>query len=91
MKSSSLEQNTPAWRLQVWASFGLAFGTTLMGIFFLPVDMWTKGFMLMGTLFTVGSTFTLSKTVRDDHEAAKLIRRMDNARTEKLLSEFGEG
>ncbi|MEM8752509.1 MAG: YiaA/YiaB family inner membrane protein, partial [Pseudomonadota bacterium] len=46
-----------------------------------------KGFLTMGTLFLTGSTFTLAKTIRDEHEAQLLHNRIDEARTEKLLRE----
>jgi hypothetical protein len=42
----------------------------------------------MGTLFTIGSTFSLAKTMRDQHEAQKLIHKISNAKTEKMLKEF---
>jgi len=60
--------NTAAWKFQVWASFVLSTGSTALGIAYLPVDLWTKGFIAMGLLFTVGSCFSLAKTVRDEHE-----------------------
>jgi hypothetical protein len=41
----------------------------------------------MGLLFTVGSTFSLSKTVRDQHEMEQLGTRIDEARVARLLSE----
>lgn len=63
--------NTPAWRFQVWASFVIACGATAAGIVYLPVDLWTKGFIGMGLLFTIGSCFSLAKTIRDEHEAEK--------------------
>ena len=40
----------------------LAFGTMGVGIVFLPVDGWTRGFLAMGQLFTVNACFTLAKT-----------------------------
>jgi hypothetical protein len=39
------------------------------------------------TLFSVSSTFTLAKTIRDNHEATKLVARIDEARVEKILTE----
>lgn len=90
MTTATIEKNTSAWRMQVWMSFAFSLGLTLMGIYFLPVDIWTRGFMLMGVMFTVGSTFSLAKTVRDDHEAGKLIHKVENARTEELLSKYSE-
>lgn len=41
----------------------------------------------MGVLFTVGSSFSLSKTVRDRHEAEKLTSKVEEARVERILAE----
>ena len=68
---STRTTNTAAWRFRVWVSFVLSSGLTAMGIAYLPADLWTKGFMAMGLLFTVGSCFSLAKTLRDDHEVER--------------------
>ncbi len=60
-----------------------------LGIWFLPVDVMVKGYMLMANVFLVGSAFTLAKTLRDEHEARRLANRLDEARTEKLPMEVG--
>jgi hypothetical protein len=39
-------------------------------------------------LFTIGSTFSLAKAIRDEHEAKKLINKIEQARTEKILKEL---
>lgn len=79
--------HSPAWVAQTWLSWALAFGGTLLGIYALPGDFWVKGFLAMGLLFTVGSTFSLAKTLRDLHEQGRLVARIDEARLEKMLSE----
>nr|MBA2322153.1 hypothetical protein [Deltaproteobacteria bacterium] len=76
------------WTAQVWISFLISLAMTAGGIAFLPADPWVKGYLVMGTLFTVGSTFTLAKTTRDNHEAAKLRNRITSAKADKLLKEF---
>ncbi|MEB3887118.1 YiaA/YiaB family inner membrane protein [Lyngbya sp. CCY1209] len=81
------QKDTAAWIFQVWASFILATSATAIGIFYLPVDPWVKGFMGMGLTFSVGSSFTLAKTIRDNHESQKLLSRVDEAKLEKLLAE----
>lgn len=63
-----MSKHTAAWRFQVWASFVIATVVTGLGIAYLPVVLWTKAFLAMGLLFTVGSSFSLAKTIRDDHE-----------------------
>jgi hypothetical protein len=84
----NIDPHTTAWTLQVWLSFAIALFATVGGTVLLPVDWWSKGYLLMGTMFTVGSTFSLSKTVRDNHEAAKLRNRIMKAKSDKLLKEF---
>ena len=65
--------NTAAWRFQVWTSFVVSSGLMALGILYLPVDLWTKGFFGMGLLFTVGSCFSLAKTIRDDAEEQRHV------------------
>jgi hypothetical protein len=76
-----------AWIVQAWASFVISLSATTVGTLYLPVDTWVKAYMGMGTLFTVASTFSLGKTVRDIHEGKKLISRVDDAKLEKILAE----
>ncbi len=84
------ESHTAAWNVQVYLSFLIAVVALLGGIFLLPVDWWTRGYLLMGSLFTIGSTFSLAKTVRDNHWAAKLRNRVSHAKAEELLHRFEE-
>jgi hypothetical protein len=88
MENPIINQTTAAFRFQVWASFILSSGLMLTGILFLPVNLWIKGYLMMGIVFTVASCFTLAKTLRDDHEAGKLINRITGAKTEKILKEY---
>jgi hypothetical protein len=88
MKGSEIDSHTAAWNVQVWVSFLVSLGMTMLGIVVLPTDLWVKGYLLMGTLFTVGSCFTLAKTVRDNQESARLRNRIQAAKTEKVLKEF---
>ena len=61
-----------------------------MGIFFLPLDWWSRGYLAMGVIALVQSCVTMTKTIRDQHEAAKLVNRIEDARTERLLMEVGK-
>lgn len=79
--------HSSAWVIQTWLSFVLAVGVTAMGVYHLPVDGWMKAFLGMGVLFTVGSTFSLAKTLRDVHEQQRITARIDEARMTKLLAE----
>ena len=66
----------------------VALGLMCTGIYALPVTVWIKGYFVIGLFFTVGSAFTLAKTMRDSHEHRKLVNRLKEAKTERLLTEY---
>ncbi len=84
----TIQRDSGAWLLFVRLCFFLALSATTTGLFYLPASLWVKGYMGMGLLFTVGSAITLTKTLRDDHEASRLLHRISEAKTTKLLREF---
>ena len=84
--------NTAGWLTFVYIQFGLALGLAAWNIISLGgIDFQTKSYMLMGIIFSVGATFTLAKTIRDEHENKRLHSRIEDARAEKLLMEVGRG
>lgn len=83
-----VDANTTAWTVQVWASWVIASVMTMSGVLMLPVDWWAKGYLMMGLLFTVGATFNLAKTTRDNAEYKRLRNRIQAAKTDKILKEF---
>lgn len=87
-KYNANQNHSSAWIFQVWTSFALSTIATTIGILYLPVDSWVKGYLGMGFIFSIGSTASLSKTVRDIHESNKFINRIDEAKLEKLLAEY---
>jgi hypothetical protein len=87
MQDFNSQKDSPAWIFQSWAAFVIAISMTTVGIINLPVNSWVKGFMGMGMTFSIGSSFTLAKTMRDLHETKKLTARIDEAKVERLLSQ----
>lgn len=87
-KFSAPQAHSQAWIFQAWVSFIVSSSAMAVGILYLPVDGWVKGYLGMGFLFSVGSTISLSKTVRDIHESNKVMSRVDEAKLEKLLAEY---
>jgi hypothetical protein len=84
------QPHSGAWVTFTYASFLAAAGMVAAGILFLPLDLWAKGYLAMGVIMLIQSCVTLTKTVRDNHEAAKLVNRIEDARTERLLMEVGK-
>ncbi|RBO86983.1 hypothetical protein DFR74_112160 [Nocardia puris] len=80
-------KSTSAYVAQAAIAFGVSLFGAGVGIFYLPLDVWQRGFMAMSVLFLVTSSFTLAKVVRDQHEANSTTHRIDAARLEKLMAE----
>lgn len=90
MEEAMLQRHSGGWVFYVKAAFGISLGLMLMGIFWMPAEIWVKGYLGMGLMFCVGSAITLAKTIRDEHEASRLVNRISEARTERLLKEYSE-
>lgn len=88
MERPQMNENSQGWMAFVWLSFGISLSSMCLGIYHLPVEFWIKGYMGMGLMFSVGSCFTLAKTVRDNHEARKLINRVTEVKTERMLQDY---
>lgn len=78
---------TAAFFIQSAIAFGVSAGALLIGAFYLPMDPWQRGFMIVGTLFLITSCFNLAKVVRDQQEANSIRGRVDEARLDKLMAE----
>lgn len=61
-----------------------------LGIWFLPADLSIKGYLLMGFLMLTQSCITMTKTMRDVHESDRLVNRIEDAKTERLLMEVSK-
>jgi len=85
------QSNSAGWVTFTYVSFAVAGAMTALGVWALPADLWVKGYLLMSSVFLCGSTFTLAKTTRDEHEARRFANRLEEAKTEKLLMEINRG
>lgn len=64
-----MKRDTSAWIMQTWIFFAIALTFATYGIFNLTgVEGWPKGFLLFSIFSTVATSFTLSKTIRDNKE-----------------------
>ena len=68
MEIKNKPKNTTAFFAQAAISFGVAAMAVGIGITYLPVDRWIRGFLAVGCLFLVSSAFTLAKVIRDNQE-----------------------
>ena len=72
MKVNPNQRDTSAWIMQTWFSFAIACFVAGYGLVNIPVDDWQRGYLTMGLFFTLGSTLSLAKTIRDNR-----FRRID--------------
>ena len=68
-------------RLSFFASVGLV----AAGIVLTPIDWWMRAYLIIGMMMLIQSAINMTKTLRDQHEADRLINRLDEAKTEKLI------
>lgn len=86
--TTMMNQNSQGWMFFVRACFGLSIAAMAVAIVFLPASIWVKGYLGMGTLLVIASSFTLSKSLRDDFEAGKVINRISEAKAERMIKEL---
>jgi hypothetical protein len=83
---SHVERPTGAWLSFSYISFAASILMVGGGVAALPLDWWVRAYFAMGMVMVVQSCFTLAKNIRDVHEASRMFNRIEEARTEKLLS-----
>lgn len=86
--NDSFQKHSSSWVSFSYVSFGSAAVMLAVGLYMMPLDLWGKGYLVMGILMLVQTTVNITKTLRDNVEAEKLIRKVEDARTEKLLVKF---
>jgi len=85
--NQNVQPHTSAWVSFTYASFAGSAFMVFIGVFFLPLDLWIKGYLAMGVVMLVQSCVTMTKTIRDMHESNKLVNRIEDAKAERILME----
>lgn len=85
MATTPHTRTTAAFYLQAVISFAVSICAVAVGIAYLPVGAWIRAFLGLGLLYVVTSAFTLAKCIRDQQEDSAVVKRVDQARLDKLL------
>jgi hypothetical protein len=88
--NQTVQPHSPAWVTFTYISFGGSAFMVALGLFFIPLDLWMKGYLAMGVVMLVQSCVTLVKTIRDQHESGKLVNRIEDAKAERILMEVSK-
>ena len=73
-----------------YVSFAASAFLVALGVFFMPIDLWMKGYLTMGIVMLVQTCVTLTKTIRDNYESGKFVNRIEDAKAERLLMEVSK-
>ena len=79
--------NTKAFYSMAWITFAIASLGMAAGLYYLEASIAMKGFLIMSYIFSVTSSFTVAKVVRDKHESDKFLDKVEKAKTEQYLAE----
>lgn len=90
MNEIDIQSHSSYWLFYVKVAFAISLLAMALGIVFLPASIVVQGYFALNSLFMVSTTITLVKTLRDDHESQRLIHRISEAKTNKILKEFAE-
>ena len=82
--------HSQSWIAFTYVSFLAALAMVVVGIILIPLDLAMKGYLAMGVAMLIQSCITLTKTLRDNDEAGKLVNRLEDARTERLLMDVSK-
>ena len=91
MNPAPQQSHSSAWATFTNVSFAASLAMVALGILFLPVDLATRGYMAIGMLMLVQSSIIVTKTMRDQHEGARLHNRIEEARVEELHAKAERG
>lgn len=87
MTMTTPQKPSSAFFLQAGVSFAISLVAVGIGLAYMPVNGWVRGFLAIGVLYVVTSSFTLAKCVRDQQEAMAVTSRVDKARIDEILTE----
>jgi hypothetical protein len=82
--------HSQSWIIFTYVSFVAVLAMVVVGIILMPLDLAMKGYLAMGVAMLIQSCITLTKTLRDNDEASKLVNRLEDARTERLLMDVAK-
>lgn len=85
--SDYIHEHSNAWKMFSIVSFIVSSVMMAGGIFFMEASFAAKGFYGMASLMLVHSAISMTKTLRDEQENKRMIKKIEDAKTEKLLRE----
>jgi len=82
---NAIQRHSEAWVKFSYISFAIAVLMMAGGLIIAPIDLAMKGYIAMAAVMVIQTTVNLTKTMRDNHESDRLVNKIEDAKTEKLL------
>jgi hypothetical protein len=83
-----MPKHSDAWTMFTIASFALSALIMAGGVYFLEASFAAKGFYAMSAIMLVHTSISITKTLRDVEESKRMINKIEEAKTEKLLMDM---
>lgn len=90
MQAIDNPSNSKGWMLFVKLSFVLSLVAMAAVIVLMDAELMLKGYLALNAVFIVSSTIMMSKTLRDDFESQKILNKISEAKTNKIIQEYAE-
>jgi hypothetical protein len=81
------QKDTTAWIFQVYAAFVISTGSFAASLYLLPMDNVVRSQLGISYVFSISASISLTKTIRDNHEAKKRDRLIEEIITSKVITE----
>ncbi len=82
-------KHSDAWTMFSIVTFIISATKMAGGIYFLEASFAAKGFYAMAAIMLVHTSITVTKTLRDVEESKRMVNKLEDAKTERLLMEMG--
>ncbi len=90
MFESEIQSHSSSWLFYVKSAFVISLVAMLAGILFMPGSLVIQGYFALSSMFMVISTIIMVKTLRDEHKSQRLLSKISEAKTSRILKEFSE-
>lgn len=82
---TAMQRHSDAWVKFSYLSFIVSCVMMAGGLVLAPIDLAMKGYIAMAAVMVIQTTVNLTKTMRDNHESDRLLNKLEDAKTERLL------
>lgn len=88
MEKPFVEKTSTYWSVFTKINFIIAIVAIGISVYNLDAPLVVKGYYILASLYLFTTTVILTKTIRDEDESRKMINRIEEAKTNKILKDY---